>query len=80
MRTSPPTTGLTATITGLDAETLYDVRVRARSDEGESDFVQITKETLPIPNEMPSFQITTRLSVEENTTSVDTITAQGSDP
>ena len=77
---TPPTTGLTATITGLDAETLYDVRVRARSDEGESDFVQITKETLPIPNEMPSFQITTRLSVEENTTSVDTITAQGSDP
>ena len=71
---------LTATISNLKAETTYTLQVRARSDEGESDYVQITKETLPIPNEMPFFQITTRLSVEENSTSVDTISAQDSDP
>ncbi len=71
---------LTATISNLKDETTYTLQVRARSDEGESDYVQITKETLPIPNEMPFFQIATRLSVEENSTRVDTITAQDSDP
>ena len=71
---------LTATISNLDAETAYTLQVRAHSDEGESDYVQITKETLPVPNGDPILQPITRLSVEENSTGVGTITAQDSDP
>ena len=71
---------LTAAISNLKAETTYTLQVRARSDEGESDYVQITKETLPVPNGDPVLQPITRLSVEENSTGVGTITAVDDDP
>ena len=56
------------------------MRVRARSDEGNSAYVEITKETLPLPNVDPILQTITRLSVEENSTGVGTITAADDDP
>ena len=74
---------LTATVSNLDPSTTYVLQVRAISAEGDSDYVQITQDTLADPNANPVLQAviqaSTRLSVDEHTSSVGTITAQDSE-
>ena len=69
------------TITGLDANTQYYVRVLARNDEGESAWSPTSGATTGSePNTAPSFtSSSTTIPVEENTINVGTVTATDSD-
>ncbi len=70
-------TGTSTTLTGLTQGTLYEVQVRATSDEGTGSWSDSGSATTA-GNAKPSFT-TTALSVEENLTSVGTVTATDSD-
>ena len=64
------------TITGLDAETDYEVQVKARNDEGESAWSPSgAGTTAPPPNLPPAFTSPDAVSVVENTTAVLTVAA-----
>ena len=69
------------TITGLTAQTDYEVQVRARSPEGDSDWSSAgTGTTSQAPNAVPAFTSAATASVVENTTAaVLTVAASDSD-
>ena len=69
-------TGTTAAITGLTAGASYQVQVRAKNNEGTSEWAQGSGTTAG--NAQPSFSTTT-FSVAENTTAIGTVTATDSD-
>ena len=75
-----------ATITGLSASTLYEVRVRASNAEGTSVWSQTASFTTgsstppPATNADPVFTSISSFSVNENSRSVGTVTASDSDP
>ena len=73
-------TGRALALTGLDANTLYQVQVRAASDEGMSAWsATALGTTLALPNEAPAFGTGGVLLVPENTTSVGTVVATDPD-
>ena len=80
-----------ATITGLSASTLYEVRVRASNAEGNSSWSQsssfTTRSTVvnpppppPVTNNAPVFTSSSTFSVNENGKAVGTVVALDSDP
>ena len=73
-------TGLTLTLTGLDAETAYQVQVRATNAEGTGVWsATATGTTTAVPNAAPTFSSTDAFSVAENATTVGTVTATDAD-
>ena len=68
------------TITGLTAQTGYEVQVKARNPEGESAWSPIgTGTTAQAQNLPPAFTSPAAVSIAENTTSVLTVAASDSD-
>ena len=73
-------TGLTVTLSGLTADTRYEVWVRAVSSEGVGPWSAIaTATTMAVPNEAPVFTSAATFSVAENTTTVGTVAATDAD-
>ena len=67
-------------ITGRDTETLYQVRVRASSDEGTGDWSDAANVTTSVlPNAAPAFSSASSFSVAENVAVVGTVVADDSD-
>ena len=79
--------GRSATITGLNASTLYYVRVRAGNAEGSSGWSEVsnftTRSVSPPPppptNNPPAFTSSSTFSMDENTFRVGTVVASDSD-
>ena len=79
--------GRSATITGLNASTLYYVRVRASNAEGNSSWSEVsnftTRSVSPPPppptNNPPAFTSSPTFSMDENTFRVGTVVASDSD-
>ena len=79
--------GRSATITGLNASTLYYVRVRAGNAEGSSGWSEVsnftTRSVSPPPppptNNPPAFTSSSSFSMDENTFRVGTVVASDSD-
>ncbi len=68
------------TITGLDANTQYQVRILAHNDEGASNWSQTSDATTsPVPNNQPTFTSNPTFSVNENNISVGTVVASDTD-
>ena len=74
---SHTSTDVTAAITSLTAGASYQVRVRAKNDEGKSGWAQGSGTTAE--NAKPTFSTTLLFSVAENTTAVGTVTATDAD-
>ena len=75
-------TGTSATITGLDASTLYQVQVRAVNGEGNSSWsptASFTTGSTSVTNNPPVFTSNSTFSVSENTVSVGTVVASDGD-
>ena len=73
-------TGLSLTLTGLDAETAYQVQVRATNAEGMGAWsATATGTTTAVPNAAPTFSSTGTFSVAENATTAGTVTATDAD-
>ena len=78
-------TGTSATITGLDASTLYQVQVRAGNAEGNSSWSEVSNFTtgsvslFPPPNNPPVFSSSSSFSVNENNRAVGTVVASDRD-
>ena len=69
-----------AVITGLNASTLYFVRVLARNAEGDGGWSETANATtVAVPNVPPEFSSSSIFSVEENVLSVDTVVADDAD-
>ena len=70
-----------ATITGLTVSTLYEVRVRASSDEGTSNWSQVSSFTTGsvATNNAPVFTSSSSFSVNENVGNVGTVVASDVD-
>ena len=73
-----------ATITNLNANTLYQVHVLARNAEGASSWSRTSSATtqsvvIPLTNNPPTFSGSSTFSVRENSRSVSTVTASDSD-
>ena len=74
--------GTSTTITGLTANTLYEVRVRAINDEGTSVWSQsgsVTTLPVVVVNTPPSFSSSSTFTVQENNASVGTVVASDGD-
>ena len=77
--------GTSTTITGLSANTLYEVRVRASNAEGTSGWSQTSSFTTgssappPVTNNAPVFTSISSFSVNENSRSVGTVVASDGD-
>ena len=69
------------TITGLNSNTAYEVRVLARNAEGESDWSDAANVTTPVTvvNNPPTFRSSSSFPVDENVRSVGTVVASDSD-
>ena len=73
-------TGLTVTLTGLAAETDYEVQVQATNAEGTSAWsATATGTTTAAPNAAPTFTSLATFSVAENETAVGTVMATDAD-
>ena len=69
-------TATTATLTGLEADTSYEVQVSARNDEGGGvRSASVLESTNAQPNAAPAFTSTAAFSVNENQTAVGTVRA-----
>ena len=73
-------TGLSVAVTGLTANTSYEVQVKATNDEGTSAWsAAATATTTAAANAAPTFSSGASFSVAENTTTVGTVTATDAD-
>ena len=73
--------GTSTTITPLNPNTLYQVQVLARSDEGDSNWSSASSFTTgsTVTNNLPSFTSSSSFSVNENVRSVGTVVASDDD-
>ncbi|MCY4506063.1 MAG: fibronectin type III domain-containing protein, partial [Acidobacteria bacterium] len=72
-------TATTATITGLDAGSAYEVQVRVTNDEGTGEWSESGSGSTAAANAAPSFSSSAAVSVAENQTTVVTVQASDAD-